>query len=142
MSTDGLAAFRKYSINVSLNENIDQLNGQLHRLLENTQIHFSKKKKLLLHLERRNNQYRQAVGRSDAQNQKKIMMNNDLIRRINQKIMDEDRQEKQQIRYEQEQNNSWSVGGITALVGVAFAGVIIASTLIITMLHNSKNKSF
>ncbi|CAF4521874.1 unnamed protein product [Rotaria socialis] len=103
MSSTELDSFRTYSINVSLNESIDQLYGQLCRLFGNTQMYFSKRKKLLLQLERKKNQYRRAIDRSDK------------------RIIHEDRQQRQQIRDEQEQNNNWSMGGMAALVGIALA---------------------
>ncbi len=81
-------SIRKYSINVTLNEAIDQLNKQLHNLLDNTEVHFSKRKKVLIQLERKTNQYRRAIDRSDLDNQKKLTNNTDLIRQIKKKIID------------------------------------------------------
>ncbi|CAF3747482.1 unnamed protein product [Rotaria socialis] len=124
MSSTELDSFRTYSINVSLNESIDQLYGQLCRLFGNTQMYFSKRKKLLLQLERKKNQYRRAIDRSDK------------------RIIHEDRQQRQQIRDEQEQNNNWSMGGMAALVGIALAGMNTAATFIIMLLHVSKEKQF
>ncbi|CAF1096214.1 unnamed protein product [Rotaria magnacalcarata] len=140
MSSNELDSFRTYAINVSLNQSIDQLHGQLCRLIGNTEMHFSKRKKLLLQLERKNNQYRRVIDRSDVQNNKKVMINNDLIRCIKKRIIHEDRQQRQQMR--DEQNNNWSIGGMAALVDIALAGMITAATFIIMMLHVSKEKQF
>ncbi|CAF3805433.1 unnamed protein product [Rotaria sp. Silwood1] len=141
MSTTGLDSFRRYSTNISLNEHIDQLNEQLHHLLDNDRIHFSKRKKLLLQLERKNNQYRRVIDRLDLQNQKKITINNDLIRCIKKKIIDEDRQQRQQRTNEQEEDTSWSLGSMATLFGAAFAGIISAATFIIMMLDRSKERT-
>jgi hypothetical protein len=137
-----LNSFRKFSINVSLSEAIGQVNQQLRHLLDNTEVHFSKRKKILIQLERKNNQYRRAIGLSDSDNQKILKNNTDLIRQIKKKIIDEDRQHRQQMTDEQEQmaNNSWSLGGMAALVGAALAGIISAATFIIIMLNSFKEK--
>jgi hypothetical protein len=142
MATSGIDSFRKYSINISLNEAMDQLNEQLHQLLNNTQIHFSKRKKILLQLERKHNQYRRSIGKSDLDNQNKLTNNTDLIRRIKKKIIDEDRQQLQRRRHEQEQveDNNWSHGHMTILVGVALTGILCTATFIIMMLDSSKDK--
>ncbi|CAF0840064.1 unnamed protein product [Adineta steineri] len=133
---------RKYSINISLNEAIDQLNTQLQQLLDNTQIDFSKRKKILLQLERKHNQYRRSIEQTDLHNQRKLIDNNDLIRRIKKKIIHDDRQQQQRRRVEQEQveNNHWLHDHMTFLVGAALTGVLCAATFIIMMLDNSKEK--
>ncbi|CAF1019901.1 unnamed protein product [Adineta steineri] len=133
---------RKYSINISLNEAIDQLNKQLQQLLDNTQIDFSKRKKILLQLERKHNQYRRSIEQTDLHNQRKLIDNNDLIRRIKKKIIHDDRQQQQRRRVEQEQveNNHWLHDHMTFLVGAALTGVLCAATFIIMMLDNSKEK--
>jgi hypothetical protein len=140
MATSGIDSFRKYSCNISLNEAVNNLNQQLHQLLGNNQIHFSKRKKLLLQYERKNNQFRRSIDRSDLVNQKKITENSDLIRRIKKIIIDEERQQEQQRRDEHEQNNSWSLGVMTALIGVTVAGVLSIATFIITMLEKPNEK--
>ncbi|CAF0905678.1 unnamed protein product [Adineta steineri] len=133
---------RKYSINISLNEAIDQLNTQLQQLLDNTQIDFSKRKKILLQLERKHNQYRRSIEQTDLHNQRKLIHNNDLIRRIKKKIIHDDRRQQQRRRVEQEQveNNHWLHDHMTFLVGAALTGVLCAATFIIMMLDNSKEK--
>ncbi|CAF0863952.1 unnamed protein product [Rotaria sordida] len=140
MSTAGINSFRKYSINIPLNESIDQLNEQLHHLLDNNQIHFSKRKKLLLQLERIHNRHRRSVDRLDSNNQKKITINNNLIRCIKKKIINEDRQERQQRTNEHEANTSWSLGSMAALFGAVFIGIMGAATFIIMILDKSTEK--
>lgn len=142
MTTLDINSFRKYSFNVSLNEVIDQVHQQLCQLLNNNQIHFSKRKKLLLQLERKNNQVRRLIDQSDNGNQQKLKDNFDLIRRIKKKIIQEDRQQEQRRRDEHEQNNPWSPGYMTALFGIILAGLISIATIVIMMLDKSNEKLF
>ncbi|CAF3036875.1 unnamed protein product [Rotaria sp. Silwood2] len=141
MSTTEINSFRKDLINISLNESIDQLNEQLRHLLDNDRIHFSKRRKILLQLERKNNQHRRSIDRSDLHNQKIITINNNLIRCIKKKIIDEDRQQQQQRTNEQDEDTSWSLGGMATLFGAAFAGIISAATFIIMLLDRSKERT-
>lgn len=140
MSATSIDSLRKYSINISVNETIDQLNQQLLHLHDNTETHFSKRRKLLLQLERKNNQCRRLIDRSDLDNQKKLTINNNIIRSIKKKIIEEDRQQRQQRMDEQEENNNWSLAAITAMVGTVFAGVIGIATYIMMMLAESKER--
>src|SRR5436190_650446 len=109
MTTSSIDSLRKYSFNISLNDAIDQLNEQLHQLHGNTQIHFSKRKKLLLQLERKYNRFRRLVTPSDLENQKKLIENSDLIRHIKKKIINEHRHQEQQRREQYEQNSDWTL---------------------------------
>jgi hypothetical protein len=140
MATSGIDTFRKYSFNISLNEAIDQLNEQLNQLLGNTQIHFSKRKKLLLQFERKNNQYRRSINQSDLENQKKLIENSNIIRRIKRQIIDEDREERQRRRDEYEQNSNWSLGAMTAAIAGVAAGVISIASFIIMMMDKPNEK--
>jgi anti-sigma-K factor RskA len=140
MATPDIDSFRKYSFNISLNEAINQLNEQLCQLLDNSQLHFSKRKKLLLKFERKNNQFRRSINRLDSEYQKKLTKNSDIIRRIKKKIIDEDRQQRQRGRDEHEQNTSWSLSGITVAIVMVVAGVISITTFVIMMLDKSKEK--
>jgi len=140
MATSGIDTFRKYSFNISLNEAIDQLNEQLNHLLGNTQIHFSKRKKLLLQFERKNNQYRRSINQSDLENQKKLIENSNIIRRIKRQIIDEDREERQRRRDEHEQNSNWSLDAMTAAIAGVVAGVISIATFIIMMMDKTDEK--
>jgi hypothetical protein len=129
------------SFDISLNEAVQHVNEQLHQLLGNTRIHFSKRKKLLLQLERKNNQFRRSIHQSDFVNQKKLTENSEIIRHIKMKIINEARQQEQRRRDELEQNPQWSLDGkTTAIGGVVVAGVISLATFIIMMLVNSKEK--
>jgi hypothetical protein len=140
MATSGIDTFRKYSFNISLNEAIDQVNEQLNHLLGNTQIHFSKRKKLLLQFERKNNQYQRSINQSDLENQKKLIENSNIIRRIKRQIIDEDREERQRRRDEHEQNSNWSLGAMTAAIAGVAAGVISIATFIIMMMDKPNEK--
>jgi hypothetical protein len=123
-----------------LNEAIDQLNEQLNQLLGNTEIHFSKRKKLLLQFERKNNQYRRSINQSDLENQKKLIENSNIIRRIKRQIIDEDREERQRRRDEYEQNSNWSLGAMTAAIAGVAAGVISIASFIIMMMDKPNEK--
>ena len=136
-----MEAMRKYSINVSAAELLEQLHEQLRHLHTNTRMHFQKKKKLVLQLERRNNQWRRRTDRSDAEQQKKLADNTHLIRLIKKTIVDEDREEQQRRRDEQGQSELWSLGGLTATVTVAMAGIVSAATLIVIMFVNTKERN-
>jgi len=140
MATSDIDSFRKYSFNISLNEAIDQLNEQLKQLLGNTQIHFSKRKKLLLQFERKNNQFRRSIDQSNLENQKRLTENSDIIRRIKKKIIDEAREQGQRRRDEYEQNTNWSLGAVTVAIVMVVAGVISIATFLIMMMDKSNEK--
>jgi hypothetical protein len=140
MSTSEIGVPRKYTINISVNEAIDQLHEQLCQLLNNSQVHFSKRRKILLQLERKNNHFRRSIDQSDLEKQKKLIVNTDVIRRIKHKIIDEDRRQRQQRRHEHEQvvDDNWSLDGLCATIIAAVAGIISVATFIIMMLDSSK----
>ncbi|UJR14383.1 hypothetical protein I4U23_001379 [Adineta vaga] len=142
MASSSLESLRKYTVNISTNEALETLNQQLHRLLADTHIDFNKRKKMLLQLERKHNQYRRLFEQNDYHNQHKLADNTNLIRRIKKKIIEDDRQQRQRRHAEQEQTAStnWSPGYTVILVGGALAGVLCVATLIIMILNNSKEK--
>ncbi|CAF0740989.1 unnamed protein product [Adineta ricciae] len=142
MAASNLESLRKYTVDVTTNEAIDELNNQLRRLLDDTHINFIKRKKMLLQLERKHNQLRRLIAAGDFVNQQQVTHNTDLIRRIKKKIIADDRQQRQRRHEEQEQaaNLNWSAGYMTIVVGGAFAGVLCAATFIIMILYNSKEK--
>ena len=134
-------AMRKYSVNVSTAELIEQLHAQLRHLQANSQMHFQKKKKLVLQLERRNNQWRRRIDQSDAEQQKTLADNTHLIRLIKKVIVDQDREEQQRRRNEQGQNDLWSLGGLTATVTLAMVGIVSAATAILIVFVDTKERN-
>lgn len=123
-------------------EFVDRLHAQLQHLLNDTQIHFSKRKKLLLQYERRNNQLR----RSNVVDQKRITANYDLIRRIKKQIIEDDRRQVRERRNAHEQHRKpWSTNQLSGAVGGIILGSITIATLImmvIIMSDRSKEKYF
>lgn len=120
---------------------VDQLHVQLYHLLNNTQTHFTKRRKLLLQYERKNNQLR----RMDSIDRKKITENYDLIRRIKKQIIEDDRRLIQQRRDQHEQHRKLSSNQMTGAIGAIILAAISIATLImmiIIMLEKSKENIF
>ena len=118
---------------------VDRLHVQLYHLLNDTQTHFTKRRKLLLQYERKNNQLR----RMDSVDRKKITENYDLIRRIKKKIIEDDRRQIQQRR--DQQHPKLSSNQMTgAIGGIILAAISIATLImmIIIMLEKSKENIF
>jgi hypothetical protein len=121
-------------------ESIDRMNEELHRLFGNNEIHFNKRRKILLQLERKNNQFRRFIDQFDFETQRKLTLNSDLIRHIKKKIIEENRQENQRRRNQHEQNRNWSLGGMITAISMVVIGVISIATLIIILLDRSREK--
>lgn len=121
---------------------VDRLHVQLYHLFNDTQTHFTKRRKLLLQYERKNNQLR----RVQSVDRKKITENYELIRRIKKQIIDDDRRLIQQRRDQVEQQKrklssnqmTGAIGGII-LVAITIATLIM---MLIIMLEKSKEKIF
>lgn len=114
----------------------DQLNEQLYLLLGDTRKHFSKRRKLLLQLERRNNELRRAIHRLDLESQKKVTDNYQVIQRIKKTIIEDDRQQSQRRRHELEQHRKCSSGTMVGTIAIVTFVVI----MIMIILDRSREK--
>ena len=137
-----LDSMRKYSIEVSVDEILDQLYQQLIHLQSNSEIHANKRKKMLIQLERKTNQLRRAIDRTDEGKQKRIVEMTHLIQRIKKQIIAEEYRERQRRREEQDnvETSQWSLGTLSVTVVVVIAGVISMATLILIMLGHSTER--
>lgn len=129
---------RKYSVEVSKTEILQRINEQLRSLKTNSQIHYSKRKKLLLHLERRFNQIRRTFDSSDHNQQIHFAESVHLIREIKKSIIHEECRILEQRRNEQEQQetNPWSSTKVAVSVIILLVIVVVVATLIRIFLDN------
>ena len=137
----GLESLRKYSIEVSLRDHLDQLNDQLRQLHDNSAIHHAKRKKLLLQFERRNNQLRRSIERTDQDKQKILTENANFIRMMERKIIQEEQREQRQRRDEQINDRLWwwSPTKMRVMVGSALVLLLLLSTGISMMLNHGNH---
>jgi hypothetical protein len=136
-------SMRKYSINLSTNDILDQLKHQLIQLHEHYSIHFNKKKKILIQLERKHNQLRRSIDRSNREQMTELVEQMNLIRQIKKKIIHEERHQQQQRRNEQQQveHRHDHIVRLAITLTTTVFGLLTIATLTLMMLHSSQEYS-
>ena len=142
MTLTRLDAMRKYSIEVSVDDMLDQLHQQLTHLHSSSEIHANKRKKIVIQLERKSNQLRRSIDPTDESKQRKIVDTTNLIRRIKKQIIAEEYRERQRRMNEQDnlETSRWFLGTLAVTVGAVVAATITMATLILIMLEHSNER--
>lgn len=143
MTLTRLDAIRKYSIEVSVDDMLDQLQQQLTHLHSSSEIHANKRKKMVIQLERQTNQLRRSIDRTDESKHRRIVDTTNMIRRIKKQIIAEEYRERQRRRHEQDngETSRWSLGTLAVTVGAVVAATISMATLILIMLEHSNERN-